>query len=104
MSSLYEEDNSPAMYVLSSKSKYLGAIGIMEKELMTQFGKRIGGDFYIIPSSIHKTILVSTDNLGHEEVKKMIRATNKEQVQEDEILSYNLYLYNRLNNKLQVLK
>lgn len=93
MSSLYEEDDSPAMYVLSSKSKYLGAIGIMDKKLMRQFGEKIGSDFYIILSSIHEAILVSTGNLSHEEIKEMIRSTNEEQVQEDEILSYNLYLY-----------
>lgn len=104
MSSLYEEDDSPAMYVLSSKSKYLGAIGITDKELMRQFGDMIGGDFYIIPSSIHEAILVSTDNLGHEEIKEMIRVANEEQVQEDEILSFNLYLYNYKYSEIRVVQ
>lgn len=93
MDNMYGEENAPAMYVLSSRNKHLGAIGIMDQEMMKQFGEKVNSDFYIIPSSIHEAILVPDTNLEQKELKEMIRSVNDEQVEEEEILSYNLYLY-----------
>ena len=50
------------------------------------------GDFYILPSSVHE-LIVSTD-MPPEDLKDMVREVNdSEYVDEDELLSYNIYRY-----------
>lgn len=93
MDSMYGEGNNIPMYVLSSKNKHFGAIGIIDQVMMRKFGETINSDFYIIPSSIHEAILVPDTKIEQDELKKMIQSVNDEQVEEEEILSYSLYWY-----------
>ena len=53
------EDNFVPMFVATNKCKINGASVILYDGLLVEFARRIGGDFYILPSSIHETILLA---------------------------------------------
>lgn len=89
------------MYVLTNSSKINGAACIFYDKLLEEFAKRMNCDLYILPSSIHEVIILPK----HEEYDKsmlinMVREVNSEGVSADEILSDNVYEYNRCDRMI----
>lgn len=88
------EDNFVPMFVATNKCKINGASVILYDGLLAEFARRIGGDFYILPSSIHETILLpATGDMDVDYLIDMVRAVNSTEVASDEILSDNVYKY-----------
>lgn len=88
------EDNFVPMFVATNKCKINGASVILYDGLLAEFARRIGGDFYILPSSIHETILLpATGDMDVDYLIDMVRAVNSTEVAPDEILSDNVYKY-----------
>lgn len=81
------------LYAVTNKAKLNGAACIFFPTVLEQARKKLGYDFYIIPSSIHEILLIEKDLEEAEAYKKMIKEANqnREVVAENEILSYNLY-------------
>ncbi|MCC8081774.1 MAG: DUF5688 family protein [Lachnospiraceae bacterium] len=66
---------------------------------------RLNGGFYLLPSSIHETILVMDDNRSHEKgYSEMVREVNDSVVAENEILSDHAYFYNVENGVLEAVQ
>ena len=95
-----EEDN--LMYVSTNDEKCYGAGAIfLNKEFRDKVHDKIG-DFIIIPSSVHETILLTYDeSMDSCEIRKMIRQVNNEQLDPTEVLSENVYIYK--NNEIQIM-
>ena len=88
------EDSFVPMFVATNKCKINGASVILYDGLLAEFARRIGGDFYILPSSIHETILLSaTGDMDVDYLVDMVRTVNSTEVAPDEILSDNVYKY-----------
>ena len=51
------EPAMPGVYVCTNESKHHGASALMYPNFMDEVADKLGGDFYIIPSSIHETLL-----------------------------------------------
>lgn len=84
------------MYVLTNKEKINGAACIFYKNVLKNFADKIDSDLYILPSSIHEVILLpKLDMFKRDDLENMVREVNNEGVSEDEILSDNVYIYNR---------
>ena len=83
------------MSILTNHSRLHGAVGIMHKEILNQYMKETKADkVWIIPSSIHETLLIPCDLMPDMEyVKGMVKEVNATQVQPEEILSDNVYVY-----------
>jgi len=84
-----------SMFVLSNEQKVFGAVWILDMEKMASIREQIG-DFYILPSSVHETLLVKIS--GSEEMKdpvaelnRMVMEVNATQVADDEILANHIY-------------
>lgn len=93
----------PGMYVLSTKDGINGAVGMLRLDLIQNFADRAEKNVYIIPSSIHEVILVPDfGRISIEELKDMVESVNANQVAEEEILSNNVYFYNRKTHKISV--
>ena len=90
-------DNAPEMYVLGVERKPLGAVGIIDDELLSEFAGRIGSDLYILPSSIHELILLPNNDNGEsiDQLMGMVHEVNSTQVCPEDFLSYNVYLFSR---------
>ena len=88
------EDNFMPMFIATNQSKINGASVILYDGLLAEFARRIGGDFYILPSSIHETILLSaTGDMDIDDLIDMVRTVNATEVAPNEILSDSVYRY-----------
>lgn len=83
------------MSILTNYSRLQGAAGMLHKEIIKQYMKETKADkVWIIPSSIHETLLIPCDLMPDMEyVKGMVKEVNATQVQPEEILSDNVYVY-----------
>lgn len=81
------------MYVLSNSIKVNGASALLDAKMMEEIIEKVG-DFYILPSSIHETLVVPIKfGMDVESLEAMVREVNSTQLQPDEILSNRVYLY-----------
>ena len=81
-------------YVLSNESCRYGAAGMMRQDLMERFAEQAGGNFYILPSSVHDLILLPDDgSVNAECLKEMVQEVNQSVVAREEWLSEDVYYY-----------
>ena len=81
------------MYVLSNSIKVNGASALLDAKIMEEIIEKVG-DFYILPSSIHETLVVPAKScMDVESLEAMVREINYTQLQPDEILSNRVYAY-----------
>ncbi len=81
------------MLVVTNENKFYGAGDIfVNKNLREQVAEKIGGDFYIIPSSVHEVICVSADAMSPEQAATMIQEVNANEVRPEEVLGTHPYL------------
>lgn len=97
----FEQPNVP-MFVLTNEEKINGASKLLDSITMDEVAKRIGTDFYILPSSIHETILVTATDCSISELEKMVMEVNETEVAAEEILSDHVYRYNYDSHCLEI--
>lgn len=86
------------LYVLTNSSRVNGAACILYDNLLKKFANDVHSDLYILPSSVHEVIIVPKKNaFDKSELADMVREVNEHGVSQDEILSDNVYEYNRKN-------
>lgn len=98
-----EQTACTRLKILSNRSRLYGAACILYPGLLEALAEENGGDFYVLPSSIHEVILLdggAQEDAGF--LRKMIRDVNDTQVEPEEVLSYSLYYYDSANRKLGV--
>lgn len=92
------------MYVASNTDGINGASWLFYENELKQFHQRIGGNIYILPSSTHEIILVpSKKELLKEDLKEMVKEVNDSQVPEEDVLSYNIYHYDKETERIAIL-
>lgn len=97
------EDDMIPMYVCTNVDKLNGAGVILYQGLLQEFADRVGSDFYILPSSIHETLLIpANSDMDIEYLRDMVRTVNHTEVAPDEILSDSVYYYNRLTDRVEI--
>ena len=80
--------------VASNEKNLLGAGVMAYPDFMEKAAEKIGGDFYVLPSSIHEVLLLKDD--GTQEaamLEDMVRSVNETTVDKAEQLSDNVYHY-----------
>lgn len=90
------------MYVLTNKTYINGAIAILDSNIQKKIADLLGGDYYIIPSSIHEVIVIPYDLMETEELNQMIVDINSEFVSEDDRLSNHAFKYNIMTGKIEI--
>ena len=90
------------MYVLTNKSFISGAIAILDSNIQKKIADLLGGDYYIIPSSIHEVIVIPYDLMETEELNQMIKDINNECVSADDRLSNHAFKYNSETRKIEI--
>lgn len=81
------------MWVVTNNKGINGATSIIYENILKGIAGKIGGDFYIIPSSIHEVLCISAKNRDAEPLKTLVGEVNGGLVENHERLSYNVYLY-----------
>ena len=99
----FVDENRMPIYVCSNNKRINGASVILYKGLLKSFSDKLNSDFYILPSSIHEIILIPANiEIKVKHLKEMVKDVNTFQVAEEDILSDNVYYYNRLTNKISI--
>lgn len=82
------------MYVATVEDKINGAGVLAYQNFMDQAAERIGGDFFILPSSRHEILLVPDNGEADlQQLKDMVREVNATQVAPEEKLTDSVYHY-----------
>ena len=84
-------------YILTYQMEVAGAIYFMSPEVVGAIAEALEDDLYILPSSVNEGLLVRASELedGVDELKEMVRDANETVVAEKDILSYNVYHYDK---------
>ncbi|MCI8431840.1 MAG: hypothetical protein HFH83_01415 [Lachnospiraceae bacterium] len=92
---------SYSQYVLTNDTKVHGAATLLFPNLLQEIGEATGGSFFILPSSIHETILIKDNGeMSAEELQRMVMEVNRTQVSPEEVLSDEVYCYDYRERKL----
>ena len=84
----------PDVYCLSNESRANGAVYIMREDVQQMVAEKLGGDYYVLPSSIHETLIVpKSENMPFQELQDMVQSVNATCVSEEEVLSDGVYQY-----------
>lgn len=98
-----ETNQENGMYVLTNQARVNGAACILYENVLKKFAACMGCDLYILPSSVHEVILLpKLDQYDKAALADMVREVNAEGVAEDEILSENVYEYNRKDGMISL--
>lgn len=84
---------SSDMYVFTNDPGMFGANAMLFEDQLYDFSQKFGGDFYIIPSSIHDLIALSPNIYTPDMLANMVYEVNRDQVDISERLSNEVYFY-----------
>lgn len=91
------------MYVATNQLAVDGAAVILYEGLLKVFSQRIGGDFFILPSSLHEVILIPAGTeMDVQELKELVREVNRTEVDTVDILSDTVYRYDADKNRIEI--
>lgn len=91
---LADMDLDVNMYILTNVKKYYGASCICYPNVLEECSKIMGGNFYLLPSSIHEFILIEDNGEQDEEyINDMIQNVNETQLDVMDVLSNHAYYY-----------
>lgn len=92
-----EINNDPkrAMYVLTNETNVNGAVSMLYENNLHELAEKVGTDLYILPSSIHESILVSVEMGEPDDLAQMVSDINMDCVDIADRLSNNVYHYDK---------
>ena len=84
-------------YILTNQKEVDGAIYFMSPEVVGAIAEALEDDLYILPCSVNEVLLVRASEVrdGVDGLKAMVRDVNETVVAEKDILSYNVYHYDK---------
>ena len=84
--------------------KSYGAAALLYPGCLEGIGMYLKDNYYILPSSVHEVIVVAEkDSPGSGRLGSMVREVNATQMEEEDILSNQIYYYDRMGNHLQII-
>ena len=95
--------DEPKVYVLSNKKRISGSIAMVNNDFLKVISVLIGGDFIILPSSIHELlILKEPEACDFSMYSSMVHDANRFCVRPEEVLSDHVYLYDCHEEKVKI--
>ena len=97
------EQADPMMYVMSNETKMNGATVLVCVDKLQEFAEKMDTNLYILPSSIHEILLIPENaNMSVEQLTQMVVDVNETQVAPDEVLSNQVYFYDKAQKQLMI--
>ncbi len=93
------------IYVATNQSKIFGAAVLLYPRFLEHEAEALGRNFYIIPSSVHEVLIIPAEKIEQDadELLEMVKEVNTTQVSDEEVLSDNVYYYDREKNEVKAL-
>ena len=79
-------------FVLTNSRFFWGAGALFYPGVIDRIHELMGGDFYVLPSSVHELILIAADDKDPQQLADLVRLANRSVVKEDEMLADDLYI------------
>ena len=90
------------LYVLTNRERMFGATAMLYSWKIKELADRLQTNLLILPSSTHEVLLLPDEGEQNYTVyRQMVREVNRMQVNPEEILSFNLYLYNMKKQEIE---
>ena len=90
-------------YVLTNPQKVFGAVELLDGSTLKGIGDELGGDFIVLPSSLHESIIIPADgSVSYQELADIVTDINRNMVSIMERLSDHVYLYEREKGVLKI--
>ena len=97
MNAMLEESENPVDYVVTNQNSISGAIALLYADL-----SKLEGDYYVVPTSIHEIVLTpAVGELTLENVRDSVVKVNQTELEEEEVLSNEVYVYHAENDTLE---
>lgn len=104
-SEMFPSENEIPMFVVTRSDSTDGASVLACKNALAKMADMVGEDVYILPSSIYEVLLVpKSSGMKLEELQEMVREVNRNEVAAGDILSDNVYQFDRKTKKLSIAK
>lgn len=82
------------LYILSNHSKQFGASVLLYPGVLESVRKKLGGDYFILPSSVHEVLVLSKESdIPPEVLKSTVKTVNWREVRPKERLANEIYEY-----------
>lgn len=97
-----DDSDETFMYVLSNGLGIYGATALLYPNVLDYFACKSGKNLYLLPSSIHEWIIViEQEEYSEEFLKSMVYDVNHTQVPDEEVLSNQIYFYNKDTKRME---
>ena len=93
---------SPGLFVATNARQAYGASVILDITMLKKMAEIVGGDVFILPSSIHEVLFLKADMEQAEDMAKMVRSINRNEVMDQEVLSDHCLIFRKDAEKLEV--
>lgn len=98
-----EIDPSEELLVLTNPSRMFGAMTLFYPETQERIAAAVGGDYFVLPSSIHEVLIVRDNGkITAEDLVQMVREVNATQVAPEEVLADKVLRYDRKEKTLSI--
>lgn len=88
--------------VISNEYEFFGANALLYTDVLKKVVKNIGTDCYILPSSVHDLVILSTETFSESsKLISLVRETNSEHVRTSDRLSDSIYKYSIENGSIE---
>lgn len=90
----YKMNDLVPFKILTNEIGCLGAAALFYPNQMGKIAASLGGNYFILPSSIHEVLVLPDDgNLNYMELEEMVKEVNETTVDRKDQLSNNVYYY-----------
>ena len=89
------------MYIVTNSITSFGAAVMLYDDFWKRMRTLIGENFYVLPSSVHELILIPECYvMDKRRLQEMVKEVNRTEVENEEILSDNVYYYSGKEDRL----
>lgn len=101
--SCYMERSHVPMLVITNAERVYGAAVVMYSGMLKQVADKSSSDMFILPSSLHEVIAIPvSEKREAAELKEMVMEVNRKVLRPEEVLSDNVYIYRREQDRLEI--
>lgn len=101
LSSVLNIEENSSLLIATNVNGYYGAVAVLEDQVWDAILEKYGNqDYYILPSSVHETLLIPVVGADVNMLRSTVSRINETLVSESERLSNDVYLFDHANRQI----
>lgn len=101
LSSVLNIEENSSLLIATNVNGYYGAVAVLEDQVWDAILEKYGNqDYYILPSSVHETLLIPVVGADVNMLRSTVSRINETLVSESERLSNDVYLFDHVNRQI----